>query len=111
MFRHAWQPSIGSLAEEESGRAVLRVGLQLVRNVRRRSPWDVMPMQFDRARAIRAAKLRVIVDQRLGDGLQLPEGFVSPADLESATFDLTLIDFFRFGGHNAPLDAALPYLL
>jgi len=59
----------------------------------------VAAMQFDRSRAVRAAKLCVRVDQGFGDGLQLPERFITTADLEPSAFDLTLINFFGFGCH------------
>ena len=55
---------------------------------------DVMAVQLDRAGAIRAAELGVVVDEGFGDGFELPEGFVATACLEAAAFDLALVDFF-----------------
>ena len=86
MLGHTRLTAIGSLAKVQSRRAKFRVGLQLVRNVRRRRIRDVVPMQLDRTRAIRAAKLSVIVaalkavnpqvtnidDIAVGDVLQVP---------------------------------------
>jgi len=90
----AWLATVGGLAEEEAGGAVLGVGFELVRDVRRRCAGDVMTMQLDGAGAVGAAKLGVVVNEGFGDGFKLPERLVSTACLEASTLDLALVDFF-----------------
>jgi len=99
MLGEAWLATVGGLAEEEAGGAVLGVGLELVCDVRGRRAGDVMAVQLDGTGAVRAAELCVVVDEGFGYGLELPEGLISTASLEAAAFDLALVDFFRFGGH------------
>jgi hypothetical protein len=65
-----------------------------------------MAVDLDRAGAVGAAELGVVVDEGFGDGLEFPEGFVSAADFEAAALDLTLVDFFGFGGHDVLLGGA-----
>jgi hypothetical protein len=90
----AGQAAVGGLAEEEAGGTVLGVGLELVGDVRGRRAGDVVAVQLDGAGAVGATELCVVVDEGFGDGLELPEGLVSTADLEATSFDLALVDFF-----------------
>jgi hypothetical protein len=94
MLGEAGLAAVGGLAEEETGGAVLGVGFELVGDVRRRRAGDMMTVQLDRAGAVGATELSVVVDEGFGDGFELPEGLVSTADLEAAAFDLALVDFF-----------------
>jgi len=103
VFGETGQAAVGGFAEVEAGGAELGVGLELVGDVRRRSAGDVMAVQLDGSGAVRATELGVVVDEGLGDGFELPEGLVSTASLEATSFDLALVDFFGFGGHDAPL--------
>jgi hypothetical protein len=59
--------AVSGLAEEETGWAVLRVGLELVGDVRRRRVGDVMTVQLDGAGAVGAAELGVVVNEGFGD--------------------------------------------
>jgi len=86
--------AVSGLAEEEAGRAVLGVCLELVGDVRGRRSGDVMAVQLDRAGAVGAAELGVVVDEGFGDGFELPERLIPTTDLEAAAFDLALVDFF-----------------
>ena len=95
MLGEAGLAAVGGLAEVQTGRAVLGVGLELVGDVRRGRAGKVMAVQLDRAGAVGAAELGVVVDEGLGDGFELPEGLVATAGLEAAAFDLALVDFFR----------------
>jgi hypothetical protein len=94
--------AVGGFAEEDAGGAVFGVALELVGDVGRRRVGHVVAMDLDRAGAVGAAELGVGIDECLSDGLELPERLVATAGLEAAAFDLALVDFFRFGGHDAP---------
>ena len=61
----------------------------------------------DGSGAVGAAELGVVVDESFGDGLEFPEGFVAATELEAATLDLALVDFFGFGGHGVLLGGAV----
>jgi len=91
--------AVGGFAEEGPGGAILGVGLELVGDVGRGRVDDVAAVEGDGAGAVGAAELGVVVDEGFGDGLEFPEGFVAATEFEAATLDLTLVDFFGFGGH------------
>ena len=91
--------AVGGFTEPEAGGAILGVCFELVGDVGRRRVGDVVAVDFDGASAVGAAELGVVVDEGFGDGFEFPEGFVAAAGFEAAAFDLTLVDFFGFGGN------------
>jgi hypothetical protein len=96
--------AIGGFLEACAGLAVLGVGLEFVLDVGDGTS-RVAAVQLQRSVAVLAAELGVAVDQGFGEGLYLPEGFISASGADAATFDFTFKDLFRgdddFGGHVA----------
>jgi len=103
VFGHAWLAAVGGFAEDEARRAVFGVALEFVSDVGRRGSGCVVAVELDRAGTVGAAKLGVGVDEGFGDGLEFPEGLVSAAEFEATAFDLALVDFFGFSGHDGLL--------
>ena len=62
MFGHAGRAAVGGFAEEDAGRAVLGITLQLVGDVGRRRVRHVVAMDLDGASAVGAAELGVVID-------------------------------------------------
>lgn len=90
---------IDCVAVVTTGYAVLGVRAQFVFDVWLRATDPVAFKQFDWAEAVFAAKRGVVVDERLGNGFDLPEGLITAANFDTTTFDFTLIDFFAFDWH------------
>ncbi len=82
---------IRSLQKVHPRRAILAIALQLMLHVRRRSPNRVPPKQLHRAPALLAPKLRVLIHQRLGQLLHLPERLVPTRSPHPATLHFTLV--------------------
>ncbi len=101
--------AVRGFKEARAGLAVLGVGLELVLNVGD-GTGSVAAVELERAVAVLAAELGIAVDEGLGEGLYLPEGFIAGAGgADAAAFDFALVELFRcydnFGGHVAFLDA------
>jgi hypothetical protein len=95
--------AVGGFAEADAGGAVLGVGLELVLDVRD-GAGGVAAGDFERAVAVLAAELGVAVGERVGEGLDLPEGLIAvAAGAYAAAFDFALVKLFRnydyLGGH------------
>jgi hypothetical protein len=103
VFGETRKATVRGFAEDQAGGAVLGVALELMRDVGRRRIGDMVAVQFDRASAVGAAKLGVVVDESFGDRLEFPEGLIAAAELETPAFDLTLVDLFGFGCHEGLL--------
>lgn len=101
---HTRLTAIRSLQEMDSSRAVLRVALQLVLNMRWRSVLYMPPKQLYGSTTVLAAELCIAIDQRLGNQLHLPERFVSTSGTYSPALHFTLIKLFALDCHSAPPD-------
>ncbi len=55
--------------------------------------------ELDGSAAVHAAELGVVVFERDGDGLDLPEGLVTASGTNATAFHFTLVEFFPFGCH------------
>ena len=99
---HTRQTAVRSLQEIYSSRAVLRIALQLVLDMRRGSILNVPPKQLYRSTTVLAAKLGIAVDQGVGNQLHLPEGLVSTAGTYSATLHFSLIKLLALDCHCSP---------
>jgi len=102
--------AVGGFAEAGAGLAVLGVGFELVLDVGD-GTGGVAAVELEGAVAVLAAELGVSVDEGIGEGLHLPEGFISAAGADATTFDFALVELLRwnddFGGHVAFLRANL----
>jgi hypothetical protein len=86
----------------QTGGAVLGVALELVLDVRRRRILSIAAEDLQRAAAALATKLRVIVNQGIGNHLYLPERLVTAGGLYTPTLYFTLIKLFAFDCHDLP---------
>ena len=73
--------------------------LSLCLEVRRETLLGVSFEQLDGSAAMHAAKLGVIVFERDGDGLDLPEGLVTASGTNATALHFTFVEFFPFGCH------------
>jgi hypothetical protein len=96
---HAGLAAVGGFAEPDACGAILGVGLEFVRDVRRGCVHDVAAVELDRAGAVGAAKFGVRVGDGFDDRLELPEGFIAATQFDAAPLGLALIDLFGFDGH------------
>src|SRR5665213_3636956 len=85
---------VGGGEEADRIAAVLGVGLGLVRDVRPSALGRGALVQLHFAVAVLAAELGVAVDERFGDGLYLPERFISAGGANTPALYFALVNLF-----------------
>jgi hypothetical protein len=94
--------AVGGLEEVNSGGAILGVGLEFVLKVGDGAVFGAALEELERAVAVLAAKLGVGIVEGIGDGFELPEGFVTAGGTNPTTLDLALLKVFAFSCHERP---------